>query len=90
MTLLGLRPDLVDKAEFFKALGDVNRLRILVLLRDAPRCVTDLVGALETPQATVSHHLKILRRAGLVVAEKQGRENYYRLTLLAEARHGIF
>ncbi len=90
MALLGLRPELVDKAAFFKALGDVLRLRILALLRESPKCVRELVEALESPQATVSHHLKILADVGLVMAEKRGRENFYRVTLLAEAKHGIF
>jgi DNA-binding transcriptional ArsR family regulator len=53
-------------------------------------CEKDLVDALESPQATVSHHLRILCDANLVVSEKRGRENYYRLTLLAEARHAVF
>jgi ArsR family transcriptional regulator len=90
MSFLGLRPDLVDKAELFRALGDVIRLRILALLREESLCVRDLVDALETPQATVSHHLKVLARAGLVVSSKDGRENFYRATKVVESPIAVF
>lgn len=77
-------PELADKAELFRALGDRTRLLILHLLRDRERCVRDLVDELEMAQATVSHHLRILVEARLVVCHRRGRENYYRTTILAQ------
>lgn len=87
---LGLRPDLADKAELFRALGDQTRLRILHLLRDRERCVRDLVDDLEMAQATVSHHLRVLATARLVVSDRRGRENYYRATILTRKQLTVF
>jgi ArsR family transcriptional regulator, arsenate/arsenite/antimonite-responsive transcriptional repressor len=73
-------------APFFKALGDETRLEILALLASAGEavCVCDIeahIGGLSQP--TISHHLKLLREAGLVTAEKRGTWSYY--TLVPEA-----
>lgn len=59
----------------FKALADPNRLRVLSLLAADPRgeaCVCDLTEPLGLGQPTVSHHVRILVEAGLVVREKRG------------------
>jgi ArsR family transcriptional regulator len=64
----------------FRAFSDRNRLRILNLLRDGEMCVGDIVAVLEVPQPRVSRHLAYLRRAGLVVARKEGLWAYYSLT----------
>ena len=90
MKILGPTPDLVDKADLFRALGDINRLRILALVRARSLCVRELVDALETPQATVSHHLKVLAQAGLVISSKEGRENHYRATKVVESPIAVF
>jgi ArsR family transcriptional regulator len=63
----------------FRAFSDRTRLRLLHLLRNGELCVCDLVGALEVPQPKVSRHLAYLRRAGLVVARKEGLWMHYRL-----------
>ena len=63
----------------FRAFSDRTRLRILHLLRDGERCVCDLVGVLDIPQPKASRHLAYLRKAGLVVARKQGLWSYYSL-----------
>jgi ArsR family transcriptional regulator len=76
---------LADRAKLFKALGDEVRLKLLHLVRDQEVCVCDLVSALGMPQGTLSHHLLVLSRAGLVTARKQGRWNYYVATALADA-----
>ena len=76
-------PDLGEKARLFRALGDEVRLRLLHLVRDQEVCVCDLVTVMAMPQGTVSHHLGVLHQAGLVLARKQGRWNYYRSTQLA-------
>jgi ArsR family transcriptional regulator, arsenate/arsenite/antimonite-responsive transcriptional repressor len=54
-----------------KALADGNRLRILRLLLDRPRCVCELQAALGIAQPTVSKHLSILEEAGWVAKERQ-------------------
>jgi ArsR family transcriptional regulator len=62
-----------------KALADPTRLRILDLLaqQPAPLCVCDLTPQFSQNQPTISHHLKLLREAGLIETEKQGIWAYY-------------
>lgn len=64
-----------------KALGDSYRLRILATLARAATevCVCDFTDALPLNQPTVSHHLRILRDAGLVTCERRGTWVYYQL-----------
>jgi ArsR family transcriptional regulator, arsenate/arsenite/antimonite-responsive transcriptional repressor len=64
----------------FRAMSDRTRLRILNLLRGGEICVCHIVAVLESPQPTVSRHLAYLRRAGLVVARKEGQWMHYSLT----------
>jgi ArsR family transcriptional regulator len=64
----------------FRALSDRTRLRILHLLGGGELCVCHLVDILGVPQPTASRHLAYLRRAGLVMARKEGLWMYYRLT----------
>jgi ArsR family transcriptional regulator len=70
----GLRPE-----ELLAACGEPTRLRLLALLEAGETCVCDLVGTLELPQPTVSRHLAVLRRAGLVVARRHGTWMWYSL-----------
>jgi ArsR family transcriptional regulator len=69
----------VTGAELFKALGDPTRLGILRLLarHDEPVCVCDITGHFALNQPTISHHLKLLREAGLVSASRRGTWAYY-------------
>lgn len=65
----------------FAALADPVRLHLLSLIAAQPDdgvCVCDLVGPVGRSQPTVSHHLKVLREAGLVVSEKRGTWAWYR------------
>jgi ArsR family transcriptional regulator, arsenate/arsenite/antimonite-responsive transcriptional repressor len=66
-------------AEIAKALGDPVRLQLIdVLRRHAGKvCVCELVPLFDLSQPTVSHHLKVLRMAGLVGSERQGLWAYY-------------
>jgi ArsR family transcriptional regulator, arsenate/arsenite/antimonite-responsive transcriptional repressor len=67
-------------AATFKALADPTRVAIVNRLAAAPEvCVCDLTDAFELSQPTISHHLRILRDAGLVEAERRGTWAYYRL-----------
>ncbi|MFN2494844.1 MAG: ArsR/SmtB family transcription factor [Pseudonocardiaceae bacterium] len=71
----------VEMARRFKALGDPVRLRLLSLIAShagGEACVCELTGAFEVSGPTISHHLKVLRTAGLVEAERRGTWIYYR------------
>jgi ArsR family transcriptional regulator len=62
--------------------GWCDRLRILSLLASAEAgevCACDLVGPVGRTQPTVSHHLKVLSEAGLIVGDKRGRWIWYRV-----------
>lgn len=67
-------------ARVFNALADETRLRIIKLLSEGEKSVDELVQALGIAQSTTSHHLRVLREAGLIRGEKRGRNIYYSLT----------
>ena len=69
-------------APMFKALGDPVRLRLLSMIataHDGEVCVCDLTGEFDLTGPTISHHLKVLREAGLVDSDRRGTWVYYRL-----------
>jgi ArsR family transcriptional regulator len=70
-----------ELATVFKALGDPVRLRLLSLIAaaqaDVGVCVCELTPAFDLSQPTISHHLKLLRQAGLVGSERRGTWVYY-------------
>jgi len=67
------------EVEIFKAAADPCRLRILKLLKEGELCVCEIMTALKKPQSSTSHHLSILREAGLVKERRDGKWSYYRL-----------
>ncbi|MBF6044098.1 metalloregulator ArsR/SmtB family transcription factor [Streptomyces sp. NRRL B-1677] len=72
----------VELAKVFKALGDPVRLRLLSMIATRAGgevCVCDLTPAFDLSQPTISHHLKLLREAGLIASERRGTWVYYRL-----------
>jgi ArsR family transcriptional regulator len=70
----------VDLARVFSALSDPTRVSIVNRLACGEECcVCDLTDAFSLSQPTVSHHLRILRDAGLVEADRRGTWAYYRL-----------
>ncbi|MFX0538378.1 ArsR/SmtB family transcription factor [Ornithinimicrobium sp. Y1847] len=78
-TMLGVQ-EATELARRFAALGDPVRLRLLSLLAtssDGAVCACDLVEPVGKSQPTVSHHLKILREAGLVTSERRGTNVWY-------------
>ena len=81
-------------AQVFKALGDPVRLRLLSLIgahRGGEVCVCDLTTAFDLTQPTISHHLKVLREAGILTSERRGTWVYYRLVPAAlERMAGLF
>ncbi|GGM49772.1 transcriptional regulator [Longimycelium tulufanense] len=73
--------DAAELARVFKALSDPVRLRLLSLVAarsGGEACVCELVEPFDLSQPTISHHLKVLREAGLVTAERRGTWVYYR------------
>jgi ArsR family transcriptional regulator, arsenate/arsenite/antimonite-responsive transcriptional repressor len=74
------RPAAEELAERFRALADPTRVAIVNRLSGADElCVCDLTAAFDLSQPTISHHLKILREAGLVESTRRGTWAYYRL-----------
>ncbi len=64
-------------SQMFFAMGDATRLKILELLEKEELCVSDICKRFKITQPSVSHHLDVLKRAGLVRNEKRGREVFY-------------
>ncbi|MDP3066439.1 MAG: metalloregulator ArsR/SmtB family transcription factor [Methanobacteriaceae archaeon] len=71
--------NLYHYSELIKALSDVTRLKIVHLLREGELCVCEIMYVLEKPQSTVSHHLNVLKSAGLIKWRKEGIWNHYQL-----------
>ena len=65
--------------EFFKAMAHESRLRIVGLLASGERSVQELAAALALKEPTVSHHLAILKRAGIVTARADGTTRWHAL-----------
>jgi DNA-binding transcriptional ArsR family regulator len=72
--------------EFFKAMADESRLRIIGLLATGERSVQELAAALGLKEPTVSHHLAILKRQGLVTARADGTTRWHALDRAALER----
>jgi ArsR family transcriptional regulator, arsenate/arsenite/antimonite-responsive transcriptional repressor len=68
-----------DKEQFFRALADRTRLRLLNLMRGDEVCVCFFVEILKTNQPKISRHLAYLRRAGIVGARREGQWMHYRI-----------
>jgi ArsR family transcriptional regulator len=74
-------PQAVELSRLFKAMGDPVRLRLLSLIAShdgGEACVCDLTGVFDLTGPTISHHLKVLREAGLISGERRGTWIYYR------------
>ena len=69
----------MKNAEFFKALGDSTRIRILDLLTDGELCVQDIADSLGMNQSAISHQLRILKQAALVKCRRDGKSICYSL-----------
>jgi len=69
----------IDTVEFAKALSDDTRQKIMLLCCCKELSVNDIVEASDVAQPTVSHHLKILKNAGLVNAKRSGKQVLYTL-----------
>ncbi len=74
-------------AQFFKALSDGTRLRIVLLLTQEELCVCDLMEILGEPQSKISRHLAYLKHSGITENKRIGVWMYYRLK---DSQNGIF
>jgi ArsR family transcriptional regulator len=63
----------------FRALADETRWRIVRLVMDRALCVCELADILEMPQSSVSSHVQIIRKAGLLESERCGKWTYFRI-----------
>jgi ArsR family transcriptional regulator, lead/cadmium/zinc/bismuth-responsive transcriptional repressor len=78
-TLLKDEARLPELAEFYKLLGNTNRLKILISLADSELCVCDIAHVLSLSTAATSHQLKLLRDQGWLKMRNDGKMVYYRL-----------
>lgn len=78
MTQTGTEPD--GCADLLKALADPTRLAVVRRLLEGPRHVNELNAGIDVDQSLLSHHLKVLRDAGVVSARRDGRAVLYRIT----------
>ncbi|MET9067788.1 metalloregulator ArsR/SmtB family transcription factor [Streptosporangium sandarakinum] len=83
--------DAAELATLLKAVADPVRLRLLSMIGSHPggeACVCDLTGTFDLTAPTISHHLKVLRTAGLIDCERRGTWVYYWVVPAAVARLG--
>ena len=71
--------DISKTVDFLKIISEENRMRILCILKDGPRCVCEIWPALKLPQNLTSHHLSVLKEFGLVKSTKYGLKVFYEL-----------
>ncbi len=69
-----------DYVHVFLALSDEKRLRILEILHEGEQCANELLARLDISQSTLSYHMKLLCRSGIVAAREDGKWTYYRIS----------
>ena len=81
----------VPVADLLKQLGDATRLRIFWLLCHGEECVINISAMVGMSSPAVSHHLRVLKAAGLIESSRKGREVYYHSADSERARllHGV-
>ncbi|MFD0893873.1 helix-turn-helix transcriptional regulator [Luteolibacter ambystomatis] len=70
---------MINSVTFCRSIGDATRWRIAMLVRDEALCVCELADILRMPQSSVSSHVQILRKAGLLESERCGKWTYFRI-----------
>ncbi len=83
--------DFQTAAQLFRQLGDGTRIRIFWILCHCEECVINLSAMMEMSSPAVSHHLRQLKEAGLIVSRREGKEVYYQAaeTALAQTLHSM-
>ena len=75
-----MKENFVKEAKVFKALSDENRLKLLDYLRGGEKCACKLLEEINVTQPTLSHHMKILCDAEIVVGRKEGKWTHYSIS----------
>ena len=70
----------IDLAELFKVFGDSTRMKILLALCESEMCVGDLAEELKMTESAISHQLRLLKQADLVVGKRDGKSVIYSLS----------
>ena len=73
------KDELEKTSNFFNGLADETRLKIISLLWMSDLCMCEIVAALNTPSSTISHHLKIMEKGGVISARREGKFTIYRV-----------
>jgi DNA-binding transcriptional ArsR family regulator len=77
MTSSNFEASIAQLADLFRLLGDNTRLRIVLACLDEPVAVNDIASRLDLSASLVSHHLRLLRAARVVKADRQGKQIFY-------------
>ena len=77
--------DFLTVSDIFKQLGDGNRVRLFWILCHCEECVANLSVMMGMSSPALSHHLKLLKGAGLIVSRRSGKEVYYKSSGTREA-----
>ena len=88
LELLAQKPDqktFNKVSDTFRLISDTTRLKILWLLCHSEECVINIAAAIDMSSPAVSHHLRVLKQAGLLMARRDGKEAYYTLADTEEA-----
>lgn len=72
--------DISSLSSILKLVGDDSRLKILCILRQGEHCVCEIIKHLGLSQTLISHHLKDLKEAGVIIDRKDNRWSHYSLT----------
>lgn len=80
LPLLNDEDMLLSKVQFFTALGDETRLKIVGILKVHECCLCELVAGLKIPSSTLKHHLQILERGGVVRSRKEKKYTFFSLS----------
>lgn len=71
--------ELEEISDIYRAMGDYTRTRLLWVLMQEEKCVSDLACIMEVSESAISHQLRVLRSARLVRARKAGKNTFYSL-----------
>lgn len=77
--IVTINPVMSEPLAFFRAMADETRWRIVRLVADRALCVCELADILEMPQSSVSSHVQIIRKAGMLESETCGKWTYFRI-----------
>ena len=74
-----------ESAELFRLLGDCSRAKVFWLLCHSEECVADIAELTGMTSPAISHHLRLLRKSGLIQSSRKGKEVYYKASDRREA-----